>query len=60
MENPRKRDAERISKVVKAWETLRPEKTFAGFTLSAFKAAVQPSFDKRNHIDELNTQVSAY
>jgi hypothetical protein len=50
---------ERIATVVKAWETLRPEKTFAGFTLTAFKTAVQPSFEARNRVDTLNKQMIA-
>jgi hypothetical protein len=36
-----------IQKILFAWERLRPGMSFGGMTLEQFKAAVQPSFDKR-------------
>jgi hypothetical protein len=39
-----------IKKIISAWESLRPDLSFGGMTLEQFKAAVQPSFDKREAI----------
>jgi len=36
-----------LETILSAWERLRPAKSFGGMTLKQFKAAVQPSFDKR-------------
>jgi hypothetical protein len=41
-----------LQKIISAWERLRPDKSFGGMTLEQFKAAVQPSFDKRTAIEE--------
>ena len=41
-----------IKKILSAWETRRPGMSFGGMTLQQFKAAVQPSFDKRTAIAE--------
>jgi hypothetical protein len=49
----------RINTVTKAWETLRPTKTFAGLTLAQFKAKVQPSLDARTSIATLEHQVTS-
>jgi hypothetical protein len=39
-----------LIKILSAWERLRPDMSFGGMTLKQFKAAVQPSFDKRTAI----------
>lgn len=49
----------KISQVVTAWETLRPEKSFAGLTLTQFKAAIQPSLDTRAQVETLKDQIAA-
>jgi hypothetical protein len=36
-----------LERILSAWERLRPNMSFGGMTLEQFKAAVQPSFDKR-------------
>jgi len=43
---------------IKAWSLLRPNKSFAGFTLESFKKTVAPSFDLRKQVEEsdANTQ----
>ncbi len=41
-----------IRKIISAWESLRPRMSFARMTLEQFKAAVQPSFDKRTAITD--------
>ena len=45
--------------LIKAWETLAPDASFGGMTLTQFKAAVKPSFDQRDIIDTLNNQMTA-
>ena len=50
---------DRISRVTKAWETLRPTKSFGGLTLTQFKTKVQPSLDARNSIAALEHQTTA-
>jgi hypothetical protein len=53
--NP-KRVAEKLQKVVNAWETLRPTKTFGGMTLEQFKAKVQPSQAARDQLVTVQSQ----
>ncbi len=53
--NP-KRVAQKLQRVINAWQTLRPTKTFAGMTLEQFKAKVQPSQDARGRLLTLQTQ----
>lgn len=55
--NP-KRTADKLQKVVDAWQTIRPAKTFAGMTLEQFKAKVQPSLDVRDQLVNLRNQVT--
>jgi len=50
---------EKINAVTNAWETLRPDKTFAGMTLAQFKAKVKPSLDARAEIGTLESQLVA-
>ncbi len=47
---------EKIEKMVNAWETLAPNKTFGGMTLAQFQAAVQPSQAARQRINDLEAQ----
>jgi hypothetical protein len=56
--NP-KENGEKIAAVLKAWEDLRPTKSFAGMTLEQFTAKVQPSLDERAEIDTLNNKLIA-
>jgi hypothetical protein len=49
----------KINQVVTAWETLRPEKSFAGLTLAQFKTAIQPSMDTRARVETLKDQIVA-
>ncbi len=55
--NP-KRTAERLQKLIHAWETLRPTKSFAGLTLAEFKAKVQLSLDERSSLTTIKTQAA--
>ena len=47
---------ERLSKVVSAWETLRPAKSFGGLTLAQFKQAIAPCTTARAAIDQLEAR----
>lgn len=53
--NP-KRTAQKLQKLIDAWTTLRPAKSFSGMTLEQFKAKVQPSLDLRGQLVTLRTQ----
>lgn len=44
----------KLQTVIKAWSLLRPEKSFAGFTLDRFKKAVAPSIELREAIASSN------
>jgi len=41
------------------WEELRSTKTFGGYTLGGFKAAIKPSVDARTEIKSLATKTTA-
>jgi len=51
-----KRELNKVSQVVSAWETLAPTKAFGGMTLEQFKAKTKPSFDLRDQIAVLDNQ----
>ena len=50
---------EQITRVLQAWETLRPTKSFAGMTLAQFKAKLQPSLAARAALTALDAQMTA-
>jgi len=45
--------------IIDGWSELAPTATFAGLTLTQYKAAVQPSFDARAQITKLETDLKA-
>jgi hypothetical protein len=53
-----KKVAAKLQKVVDAWGTLRPAKTFAGMTLDQFKTTVQPSLASRDQLVTLRSQAT--
>ncbi len=53
--NP-KTNQQKIERMLNAWETLAPGKSFGGMTLAQFKAAAQPALDARQQIDDLEDQ----
>ena len=55
--NP-KRTANKLQKVIDAWTTIRPTKSFAGMTLEQFKAQVQPSLAARDQLTTLQSQAT--
>jgi len=57
MANRVKENGEKIALVLKAWEDLRPTKSFAGMTLQQFSTKIKPSLDTRAQIDSLNNQL---
>jgi hypothetical protein len=49
---------DRLERMLNAWRTLAPEKSFGGMTLAQAEAAIAPSFDARRHIVDLENQVA--
>lgn len=47
---------EKIDRMLNAWRTLAPDKSFGGMTLTQFEALAAPSRDARRRIDELDNQ----
>ena len=57
----RKSPAEKLKdllRVTRAWETLRPTRSFFGHTLERFKQAIQASLDARAEIEDLQGRLS--
>ncbi len=51
---PRPKDTEeRLERMINAWRTLAPDKSFGGMTLAQFEAATAPSKQARARIEEL-------
>jgi|SRR5215207_6387091 len=48
--------AEKIEKMINAWRTLAPTKTFGGLTLAQFEAVAEPSRAARRKIEEIDAQ----
>jgi hypothetical protein len=55
--NP-KRTANKLQKLIDAWTTIRPTKSFAGMTLEQFKGQVQPSLAARGQLTTLQSQTT--
>ncbi|HWT00725.1 MAG TPA: hypothetical protein VN256_10800 [Pyrinomonadaceae bacterium] len=53
-----KGNEQKLQRMINAWETLAPDKTFGGMTLAQFQAAVQPSQAARERIEDLEDQLS--
>ncbi len=51
--------AEDTQAIVDGWAELAPMAMFAGMTLAQYKAIVQPSYDSRNKIGKLETDLKA-
>ncbi|HEX8559954.1 MAG TPA: hypothetical protein VF668_17790 [Pyrinomonadaceae bacterium] len=49
---------ERIARMVNAWRTLAPDKSFGGMTLAQFEASAAPSTAARRRISELENQLA--
>ena len=57
MANSPKDNLEKINRMINAWETLAPDKTFGGMTLAQFKNVAKPCYDTREHQDDLEDQM---
>ncbi|MGI9087264.1 MAG: hypothetical protein ACR2HH_05920 [Chthoniobacterales bacterium] len=55
IQNP-KLTLEKLGKVLSAWKTLTPTKSFGGMTLDQFETKVQPSLDAREAVTTAKTQ----
>jgi hypothetical protein len=55
--NP-KSNQQKMEKMLNAWETLAPTKSFGGMTLAQFQAAALPAQAARQRIAELETQMT--
>ena len=54
---PSPKDIEaKIERMINAWRTLAPDKSFGGMTLAQFEAAAAPSLTTRRKIEELDNQ----
>lgn len=47
----------RIHRILNAWQTHAPGKSFGNMTLAQFQAAVQPSLDARQRIETLEEEM---
>lgn len=54
--NP-KTNEQKMERMLNAWETLAPDKSFGGMTLAQFQAAVAPAQTARQRLDELEDQL---
>jgi hypothetical protein len=54
-----KTNKEKLDRIINAWQTLSPTKSFAGMTLAQFKAAIKPSYDTREELLALDEQSNA-
>ena len=52
-----KNNEQKVQRMLNAWETLAPDKSFGGMTLAQFRAAVQPSQAARERIEDLEDQL---
>ena len=46
----------KIERMLNAWRTLAPDKTFGGMTITQFEAFAAPSRDARQRIEDLGNQ----
>ena|SRR5256885_1920744 len=47
---------EKLRRILNAWKTLAADKAFGGMTAEQFEAVIQPSFDARKNLDDLDNQ----
>jgi hypothetical protein len=56
MPNNPKNNQEKIEKMLNAWQTLAPDKSFGGMTLAQFESVVSPMKAARERIADLEDQ----
>jgi hypothetical protein len=49
---------EKMERMLNAWRTLAPDKTFGGMTLTQFEAVVAVALAARQHINDLDDQMT--
>ena len=54
-----KETLEKLLRIINAWETLAPEKSFGGMTLTQFKTLVKRSLDTREDLRVLENQTQS-
>ena len=58
MPNSAKDNEQRMERMLNAWRTLTPDKTFGGMTLAQFEASVARSRAARQKIEDLSDQLT--
>lgn len=58
MPNNPKSNGEKINKMLTAWETLAPAKSFGGMTFEQFRTAAAPAQTARQRIADLESQMT--
>ena len=53
-----KGNEQKMERILNAWRTLAPTKSFGGMTLAQFEAACAPAQDTRRRIADLNNQLT--
>lgn len=53
-----KQNEEKIQQILNAWRDLASLKSFGGMTLNQFEAKVQPSFDARLQVAQIENQLA--
>lgn len=53
-----KQNEERLQQIINAWRDLASTKSFGGMTLNQFEAKVQPSFDARLLVAQIENQLA--
>jgi len=46
----------KLNRILNAWKTLAPDKTFAGMTVVQFETDISPSFTTRQQLEDLDDQ----
>lgn len=54
MANSPKSTEEKINRMLNAWRTLAPDKSFGGVTLAQFEALAAPSISARHRLEEID------
>jgi len=57
MNNP-KSNEEKMMRVLKAWQTLTPDKSFGGMTLPQFEAVIGAALTARKNIGDIENQLT--
>jgi hypothetical protein len=53
-----KENEQKMARMINAWDSLAPNKSFGGLTLADFRAVAKPAQDARQEIDDLEAQLT--